>query len=162
LSSSPQAPESNSLCVLPSFSCAAPSNHIRGAAAFDRYIEWNEIRIKANRSAGRFLRLASARLESQVRAGQGKKIDVPDGMIQHWVGTMFLAGGAIPQGTSVLQDYANYKSIFRTPPASLNERWRRATGGRRHRVSVALEHILAIRQSRRSGPLTWRKHSCRR
>jgi len=95
------------------------------AAAFDRYIELNEIRIKVDLSAGRFLRLAGQPdWKAKVRGGQvriepgampdnGKKIDVPDGMIQHWVGTMFMAGAAIPQVTSVLQDYANYKSIYK-------------------------------------------------
>jgi hypothetical protein len=52
------------------------------------------------------------RIEPSHTLDNGKKIDVPDGMIQHWVGTMFIAGAAIPQVKAVLQDYENYKHIY--------------------------------------------------
>lgn len=52
------------------------------------------------------------RIEPSHTLDNGKKIDVPDGMIQHWVGTMFIAGAAIPQVKAVLQDYENYKYIY--------------------------------------------------
>lgn len=95
------------------------------AAAFDRYIELTEIRMKADLSTDRFLRLAgqpdwkakvrggNIRIEPGAILDNGKKIDVPDGMIQHWVGTMFVAGATILRVTEVLQDYANYKSIYK-------------------------------------------------
>ena len=53
------------------------------AAAFDRYIELTEARMKTDWKAK--VRGANIRIE-------GKKIDVPDGMIQHWVGSMFIPG----------------------------------------------------------------------
>ncbi len=53
------------------------------------------------------------RIESGHTLDNGKKIDVPDGMIQHWVGTMFIASATIPQVKAVLQDYENYKSIYK-------------------------------------------------
>ena len=52
-------------------------------------------------------------IEAGVTLDNGKQINVPDGMIQHWVGSMFIAGAAIPQVKAVLQDYDNYKHIYR-------------------------------------------------
>lgn len=52
------------------------------------------------------------RIESGHTLDSGRKMDVPDGMIQHWVGSMFIAGATIPQVKTVLQDYENYKNIY--------------------------------------------------
>jgi hypothetical protein len=71
------------------------------AAAFDRYIELAEARMKTDWKAN-----AGGRVH-------GKKIDVPDGMIQHWVGAMFIPGASISQVKAVLQDYANYKNFYK-------------------------------------------------
>jgi hypothetical protein len=72
-------------------------------AAFDRYILLTEARMKTDWKA-------------RVRGGQirieGKTIDVPDGMIQHWVGSMFIPGASIAQVKAVLQDYENYKNFY--------------------------------------------------
>jgi hypothetical protein len=86
------------------------------AAAFDRYIELTEARMKTDRSPDAWKAKAhgnNIRIESGHTLDNGKKIDVPDGMIQHWVGTMFIASATIPQVKAVLQDYENYKSIYK-------------------------------------------------
>jgi hypothetical protein len=74
------------------------------SAAFDRYIELSEARMNTD-------------WKVKVRGGniriEGKTIDVPDGMIQHWVGTMFIPGADIAQVKAVLQDYDNYKNFYR-------------------------------------------------
>jgi hypothetical protein len=51
-------------------------------------------------------------IEAGVTLDNGKEIAVPDGMIQHWVGSMFIAGATIPQVKAVLQDYENYKHTY--------------------------------------------------
>ncbi len=42
--------------------------------------------------------------------GGGTK--VPGGMIQDWVGTMFVPGATLDQARAVLQDYASYKTFY--------------------------------------------------
>jgi hypothetical protein len=92
------------------------------AAAFDRYIELAEARMKGDLSKP--IHFSSDRWKAKVRSGQigieagvtldnGKEINVPDGMIQHWVGSMFIPGAKIAQVKAVLQDYDNYKRIYK-------------------------------------------------
>jgi hypothetical protein len=95
------------------------------AAAFDRYVELTEARMNADLAPGRFLRIAGqADWQAKVRGGHiriqrdvtldnGKEIDVPGGMIQHWVGAMFISGATIQQVRAVLQDYESYKYIYK-------------------------------------------------
>jgi len=52
-------------------------------------------------------------IEAGATLDNGKEINVPDGMIQHWVGSMFIEGATIPQVKAVLQDYENYKRIYK-------------------------------------------------
>jgi hypothetical protein len=95
------------------------------AAAFDRYIELAEAQMNANLAPEHFLRIdGKPDWQTEVREGQtriepgaildnGKKINVPGGMIQHWIGTIFVAGATIPQVKAVLQDYEHYKVFYR-------------------------------------------------
>jgi hypothetical protein len=80
-------------------------------AAFDRYIELTEARMKTDWKAK--VRGDGIRIEAGVTLDNGKKIDVPDGMIQHWVGSMFIPGANIAQVKAVLQDYENYKNFYK-------------------------------------------------
>jgi hypothetical protein len=94
-------------------------------AAFDRYIALTEARMTADLTPDRFLRIDNTPGgQSKIRGGlirvdqgltldSGRKIDVPDGMIQHWVGTMFIPGSSIAQVKAVLQDYENYKNFYK-------------------------------------------------
>jgi hypothetical protein len=85
------------------------------AAAFDRYIGLTEARMKADRAAEDWKAKARAgrvRIEAGLTLDNGKKIDVPDGMIQHWVGTMFIPSANIGQVKAMLQDYENYKNFY--------------------------------------------------
>jgi hypothetical protein len=81
------------------------------AAAFDRYILLTEARMKTDWKAK--VRGGNIRIEAGLTLDNGKKIDVPDGMIQHWVGSMFIPGASIAQVKAVLQDYENYKNFYR-------------------------------------------------
>lgn len=74
--------------------------------------------------ASRFLHLDSKPdLKAKLRAGQliinsgatlpgRKSTDIPGGLLQDWVGVMFIPGGTIEQVKGVLQDYANYKNFY--------------------------------------------------
>jgi hypothetical protein len=37
---------------------------------------------------------------------------VPDGLVNHWLGAMFISGATVDQVRAVLQDYANYSRIY--------------------------------------------------
>ena len=97
----------------------------RTVAAFDRYVRATESQLKAES----FLRVdklpAAQRTEALalMRRGElwieapktldgGREIDVPGGMIHHWVGTAFVAGATIDQTLSVLQDYNRHERIY--------------------------------------------------
>jgi hypothetical protein len=94
-------------------------------AAFDRYIELTEAGMNADLAPGRFLhidgqpnwqakvRSGHIRIESGLMLDHEKRIEVPDGMIQHWVGTMFIPATDIQKVKAVLQDYQNYKYFYK-------------------------------------------------
>ena len=44
---------------------------------------------------------------------KGKSIDVPDGMIHHWVGDVFIPGKSVATALDVLRDYDNFKNIYK-------------------------------------------------
>jgi len=94
-------------------------------AAFDRYIELTEGRMKADLDPARFLQIdATPDGKAKVRAGEtriqpsvtrdnGKAIDMPGALIHDWLGTIFIPGAGIQQVKAVLQDYENYKVFYK-------------------------------------------------
>ena len=91
------------------------------ARAFDRYIELTEARMNRDRQAPvgggeearARLRGGEALVESRKTLDEGKPIKTPGGMIQDWLGTMFMPGASIDRVKTVLQDYANYKNYYK-------------------------------------------------
>ena len=114
-------------------SAAGSAADLRDAtvAAFDRYVRLTEVRMDAEMRGGRpFLWLdsltesrrtdASAALlrgetvvsRLETRDG-GKTIDVPDGLLHHWVGTVFAPGVRLEQVVRLMQSYERYPDIYR-------------------------------------------------
>jgi hypothetical protein len=100
------------------------------AAAFDRYIRATEKQIADDLPTGHFLLIdslpapARQQIYTQLRQGQiyieqlhtkedGKPIQVPVGLIHHWVGVAFIPGGTLSRTVFVLQDYDNHKRIYK-------------------------------------------------
>src|SRR5882724_1347843 len=98
-------------------------------AAFDHYVELAEQRMKNEVRSGPFLSvdgLPIAQREggySQLKQGvilthaleitdHGNAIGVPDGLIDHWVGTAFIPGVTLEQTVTLLHDYKNHWKIF--------------------------------------------------
>jgi hypothetical protein len=94
--------------------------------AFDRYVRVTEARLNgsapflwidslpdAKRRAAldtvRGRQLAIERLET---TDNGREIDVPGGMIHHWVGTAFVQGASIDGALALLQDYNAHQRIY--------------------------------------------------
>lgn len=96
-------------------------------AAFDRYVRVTEARTDGD---GQFLwidGLPEAKRRTQldtVRRGQlvierlrtregGKEIDIPDGLVHHWLGTVFVPGVTVKEAVALLQDYDHHAAIYR-------------------------------------------------
>jgi len=94
------------------------------SAAFDRYVELTEARMNQSPDAAHFLRVASTpEVRAKLRGGEmriaavstldkGKEIKVPNGMIQDWLGAMFIPNTTLAHVKAVLQDYENYKKVY--------------------------------------------------
>ena len=99
--------------------------------AFDRYVRATEARMNPElQGESRFLhvdglpeaerrhhaaelaagRLVIERLQSREN---GKEIDVPDGLIHHWVGVVFVPRGTAAAAVSLLQDYNRHAELFK-------------------------------------------------
>lgn len=99
------------------------------AAAFDHYIQLSEQRMASESNPESFLWLhtqpAPKREDGYARLKQGevitarletfdhgKPIPVPDGLIHHWLGAVFIPGVTLPQVLSFLQDYDNQSRFY--------------------------------------------------
>ncbi|HEX6802186.1 MAG TPA: hypothetical protein VF133_00775 [Terriglobales bacterium] len=99
-------------------------------AAFDKYIALTEARMKAESGPGKpFLSIDAmpeaqrsavlARLKNgevvitrQQTLENGKAIDVPDGMIHHWLGIVFIPGTTLKKTLALQQDYDHHSEYY--------------------------------------------------
>jgi hypothetical protein len=97
--------------------------------AFNSYVAAVEARMDSEERTGRgFLRLdgapgRAAALEAALRKGEfhverirpaieGRALDVPDGLVHHWLGLVFVPGATVEQAVALLQDYDRHDSIY--------------------------------------------------
>jgi hypothetical protein len=78
---------------------------------------------KADLAAVRNGKLVISRLETKVN---GKEIDVPDGLIHHWLGLVFVPGATVDQAVALLQDYDRHAEIYK--PSVARSKLVRRTG----------------------------------
>jgi len=122
----------SSLCLMLVLGATAYAVVLRAAtaSAFDRYVRLTEQRIadEVARPAP-FLWIdsvpAARRAELDKGLHQGgviverlttmdgsKNIDVPDGLIHHWVGTVFAPHATVAQAVALMQDYNKHSTYF--------------------------------------------------
>jgi hypothetical protein len=100
-------------------------------AAFAKYVEAAEKRMQGSLNATSAFLWLDALLPAekqkalqQLRAGivvtdrleekiSGAGIDVPKGMVHHWVGTVFVPGATVDQTLTLLQDYDQHKNLYK-------------------------------------------------
>jgi hypothetical protein len=90
--------------------------------AFDRYVEAAESKMAQDAQLSRFLRLDSTPdVKAKVRAGEVRiepvsppdpSIQVSGGLLQDWLGMMFIPHASIAHVKAALQDYTNYKNFY--------------------------------------------------
>jgi hypothetical protein len=98
----------------------------RTVAAFDRYVQTTETQQRAwssflwmdSQPAAR----ARAFRQSLLRGGllieriatrdRGREIEIPDGLVHHWMGTVFVPGATLDQALTLLQDYDHHATIY--------------------------------------------------
>ncbi len=113
------------LVVTGATSLAAAELQPRTVAAFDRYVRATESQLKTEPflwvdrlpTAKRNEALASMRggmlsIESRRTLEGDREIDVPGGLIHHWIGTAFIPGATLDQALMTLQDYDQHGRIY--------------------------------------------------
>jgi hypothetical protein len=105
---------------------AAAELDLRTAAAFDRYVDameaqmprrsaflWVDAAVGApSRHAHDALSHGELVIQAIDRDDTGLSRDVPDGLIHHWIGTLFVPGATIDATLALLQDYDHHASIY--------------------------------------------------
>src|SRR5262245_31366471 len=105
---------------------AAAELQNRTIQAFDRYVRLTEARLNGpapflwidglpeakRREALDTVRKQLLSIEQLQTKDNGREIDVPDGMIHHWVGTAFVAGASIDEALALLQNYDAHQRIY--------------------------------------------------
>ena len=82
-------------------------------AAFDRYVRLTEQRMAADPYARVAHRpLGALFIEPAVTRDRGNDIDVPGGLIHHWVGGVFVPGATVDEAVALLQDYDRHAEIY--------------------------------------------------
>ncbi|HEY7057846.1 MAG TPA: hypothetical protein VH458_15025 [Vicinamibacterales bacterium] len=116
------------LCILlPAVSSAATDLSPKTAAAFDKYVAVAEQRMSREVAQGQaFLWTdglpAARKADSLQRLKNGEIIverlhldgsqDVPDGLLHHWIGTVFVPGANLRETVALMQDYDRHSSLF--------------------------------------------------
>jgi hypothetical protein len=118
------------VALLLAASCVASELEKATIEAFNHYVEVAEQQMQSSlRADGPFLWIdfrpeaKRDRLYAQLRSGQfvirqvdtyddGREIDIPDGMVHHWIGLAFVPGATLKTAEAVLEDYEDYAQIY--------------------------------------------------
>lgn len=102
----------------------------RTLAAFERYAAATESRIASDvrdptrvlwldtlpadrrRAALDAMRRGEVAIERLQTTDNGRPIDVPDGLVHHWIGIAFVPGAGVDDALALLQDYDRHGSIY--------------------------------------------------
>jgi hypothetical protein len=99
--------------------------------AFDRYVFLVEQRLQASKPGDPFLwvkglpLIQRTQLIARLKGGEvitekllekdnGREVAVPDGMLHHWIATVFVPNANVQQTLALLQDYDHHKDIYKS------------------------------------------------
>jgi hypothetical protein len=114
------------LLVISATSVSSAELQPRTVAAFDRYVQVTEQRMKDDpqflsidglpasqqRAVLEALRRGELVIDRLTTRQSGKEIDIPDGMVHHWIGVVFVPGATVNKALSLLQDYDHHAQIY--------------------------------------------------
>jgi hypothetical protein len=119
------------MCVFP-MAAPSPASDLEPetVVAFDRYVRVTEVRMQEDLHNDGFLvmdRLPPShqrKAYDRIRNGEiyvqqlhtregGGSIDIPNGLIHHWVAVIFVPGQTLSQAVAVLQDYDIHQDIYK-------------------------------------------------
>ncbi|HEV2348849.1 MAG TPA: hypothetical protein VG028_03280 [Terriglobia bacterium] len=100
--------------------------------AYSRYVEATEARVKGEMARpGRFLYIDGlppsrrAQVEQQLKHGDifmdrletldaaRHSIKIPDGLVHHWIGDVFVPGATLKQAVEFAQDYVHHQDVYK-------------------------------------------------
>ena len=98
----------------------------RTAAAFDRYVQaaeahmrpasflWIDGLTEAERQQKRSeLEKGLVVMQRLEVKDAGKEIDIPGGLVHHWIGAVFVPGATVDKAVALMQDYNRHADIFK-------------------------------------------------
>jgi hypothetical protein len=99
----------------------------RTVAAFDHYVQVSEGRMDTGApflwidrlpapergSRRNELRQGSLLIERVMTTEGGKEINIPDGLVHHWIGLVFVPGTTVDSALTLLQDYDRHADIYK-------------------------------------------------
>lgn len=99
----------------------------RTVAAFDHYVRLSETRMRADveflwvdalpepqqHRRRDELRRGALLIERLATRDGGKEIPIPDGLVHHWVGVVFVPGTTVDRALALLQNYDRHAEIYR-------------------------------------------------
>jgi hypothetical protein len=115
------------LAALGTRSAAAADLDPKTVAAFDRYVRATEGSMSAStqflwtdslpeprrQAAADTLRRGEFVIEPLTTKEAGKDIEIPNGIVHHWVGVVLAPGVTIDQAVALLQDYDRHAAIYK-------------------------------------------------
>ena len=127
------------------------------ALAFDRYVQAMETRMqkrpaflwidRATEPDGRKAHDAIARgellIDSVDRGDTGVDRDVTDGLIHHWIGTVFVPGATVDSALALIQDYDRHASIY-APAVSESKLLSRDTSTFRMHLRFTMTRVITV------------------
>ena len=129
----------------------------RTIRAFDRYVRLTEARLNGTapflwidglpaakrREALDTVRKQQLSIEQLQTKDNGREIDVPDGMIHHWVGTAYVQGASIDEALGVLQNYDAHQRIY-APTVAASKRQSRGGGRFRFFLRLIMKKVITV------------------
>ena len=106
---------------------AAADLQPKTVAAFDRYVKLTETGIDAPggkalwidtvpdpraKEIGELLRAGNVVVERLLTKDGARDIDIPNGLVHHWVGTVFVPGARLQDAVALLQDYDRHAEVY--------------------------------------------------
>lgn len=99
----------------------------RTIAAFGHYVQLSEAKMNAGApflwidrlpapeqaSRRNELRQGSLLIERVTTTDGGKEISIPDGLVHHWIGLVFVPGATVDSAVALLQDYDRHAEIYK-------------------------------------------------